>query len=177
MKNKPILIILSVVMLIFIIIASYFWYIYFLDLGSDGKYGKIKKDDSAITIVDENKIYAVFSSGVDYDEKAPGYKFKVVNRGLSTVDYVLKIKEISPSTIKDGCTEVTLLKSSELNYTLLFNGQVLKEGTLSDLNNVLDKNTITIDTSNAYELKMWINDTSTDFNSRHYHYKIEIEVN
>lgn len=177
MKKKTMLIIGGIVMIIFIAIASYLWYLYFLDLGTDGKYGRVKKDNSGIVLMDENKIYAVFSSATDYNPSAPGYKFKVINNSVSSADYKLKIVEIKPSQINDGCSEATLLKDSELNYTLLLNGQVLKEGTLGDLNKVLDTNTITIDSTNSYELKMWINDSAKDFNGNHYHYKVEIEVN
>lgn len=177
MKKKVLLAIGLIVLIVVIAVASYFWYIFFLDLGSDGTLSNKNKTPSSLILVDENKIYATFREGIEVLDDAPGYKFKVINNGVKTSKYRLKIIEIEPNKINDGCTPSTILKTSDLNYQLYLNNQIIKEGKLSELDNAyLDEQELNIDLTNNYELRIWVNSTATEFEGKHYHYKVDIEV-
>lgn len=177
MKNKIVLLCLIILIVCFSGLAFYFWYHYFLDLGSDGKLSGLNGSKEAIVLTDENKVYATYEEGVDIPINVESYKFKVQNIGVKTARYNLLFVEVSPSQVKDGCTNKTLLKKEELNYQLLLGEKIISQGKLTELqNNILDSRNINIDTSNSYELKVWLNSTSSDNEGKHYHYKVDIEV-
>ena len=177
MKKKLLLILGGIFIVLFVLVASYFWYLYFLDLGSDGTLGKKDKNLSSLTLVDQNKLYATYTEGMEIYDNAPGYRFQVINSGLRTAKYRLQLVEIEPSKINDGCTPSSLLKQNELNYQLYFNNQIIKEGNLADLEgDIIDEQEISIDVTNNYELKIWVNSSATNYEGKHYHYKVDIEV-
>ena len=162
-------------MLVFILIASFLWFRYFLDLGSDGTLINGSNTINGLKIEDENKVYETFKEGVSNGDDVVAYRFKIVCSNQSN-KYSIKIVEVSPNKVHDGCSDATLLKREELNYSLKLNGELIQEGRLDTLlDDTLDTRSINIDTTNNYELKIWINEEAKDFNGKHYHYKVELK--
>lgn len=175
MKKKSILYGALLILIIFIASATFYWFKYFLDLGSNGTLTNNAK--GTLVLSDENKVYSIYDEDVSHIGDTAGYKFKVENRGVSTERYRLLLKEVSPSKIKDGCTKNTLLKASELHYQLYLNKVLYKEGELDEVSNgVLEERLINIDITDSYELKVWVNDDATNTEGKHYHYEIKLEV-
>lgn len=162
-------------MLVFISLASFLWFRYFLDLGSDGTLIKGPNIINGLKIEDENKVYETFKEGMSNGDDVIAYRFKVISTNQSN-KYRIKLVEVSPNKINDGCSDTTLLKREELNYSLKLNGEVIQEGRLDTiLDDTLDTRSINIDTTNNYELKIWINEEAKNFNGKHYHYKVELK--
>lgn len=177
MKNKLIGFCLIVIVTCFCILSFFFWYRYFLDLGSDGKLSGLNGTSESIILTDENKVYATYEEGFDEPVNIESYKFKIQNIGIKTSRYNLLFVEVSPSQVKDGCTNKTLLRKDELSYQLILSDKVISQGRLTELqNNILDSRNISADSSNNYELKVWLNSNSSDNEGKHYHYKVDIEV-
>jgi len=159
-------------MIVFIAFSTYFWYKFFLDLGSDGKL--VNGANASIYMTEENNVHTIYSEDMD---KVEGYKFNVQNRGISSANYNLLIKELSPEEVKDGCNSSKIIDNNKLNFELYNNGVKVNSGVLGRLqNNVLDSRAIMIDETNRYELCVWLNSDADDLEGMHYHYKVELEV-
>lgn len=177
MKNKTIITVGVVGMVIFIAVAGFFWYKFFLDIGSDGRItvGNTSKGDLVLT--DRNRVYATYSELVVDPNKVEGYEFSVENKGLSSAKYRIKFVEVSPKVVNDGCNSKSVFKANELDYQLFVNDSLIREGNLSSVvNTTLNEQSISVDTKDKYELKVWLNDDLTNSHGKHYHYKVELEV-
>ncbi len=176
MKNKVIVPILILFIILFSVISFYFWYHYFLRLGSDGNLSGLDKGNS-IVLKDKNKIYATYEEGIEEPINVEGYKFTIENNGPMDARYDLIFVEVPPIQINDGCTNKTLLKPQELNYQLILNNEVINDGRLDQIENkIIDSRKIDGKGTNDYELKVWLNSSSTDNEGKHYHYKVELKV-
>ena len=177
MKKKMFLAILAIIMIVFIVITTYFWYHLFLDLGSNGKLGGLQNVKSSLILTDINNTHIIYDEKIDNISKVEGYRFRVENKGISTQNYRLILKELSADKVNDGCTNATLIDKSMLNYQLYVNGTLTHEGDLDDiLKAYLHKGTINIESIDNYELKVWLKKDYVNDKSRHYHYVVELEV-
>lgn len=176
MKNRGCVILLILFIVIFSTVGFYFWFNYFLKLAGDGKLSGFNKNNNFIVMVEENNIHVEYEEGSDYPTLEDGYKFHIENRGKVSANYRLIFKELEPSQVNDGCSITNYLNADELNYQLLFNGQIIGEGVVSQIKNqVFDIRDIQF-TNNNYELKVWLNTSSENNEGKHYHYKVELEV-
>lgn len=177
MKNKVVVALLIIFIICFSFFAFIFWYNYFLRLGSDGKLSGIDKENEIVSLIDENKIYAIFDEGMEEPINVDGYKFRVENKSSKEVRYNLIFKEIDPNVVNDGCTNKTVLKDDELNYQLFYRNNVISQGRVNQISNsILDSRIISGNDQNSYELKVWLNSNSDNNEGKHYHYKVELKV-
>ena len=102
--------------------------------------------------------------------------FKVKNSKNTEGKYTIFIEDAPLNSINDGCTEETLLSRKDLKYQLKLNGQIIKEDFLSSIkDNILDTETIKENTTNNYELRIYIHENANDWVGKHYHYQINIK--
>lgn len=174
--NKKIMLALGfIIMIVFIVISSYFWYKFFLDLGSDGEITVNGKKHYDVYLNDKNRVHTVYSE--ETNDNVDGYEFHVGNSGVSTAKYRLLIVKLDPSKVRDGCTKATTIDEYDLNYELYFNEVMISGGVLSNVKDgILDEKTINIDEINNYELKVWLNSNVDNFEGMHYHYEVDLEV-
>lgn len=177
MKNKVVVALLIILIICFSAIAFYFWYNYFLKLGSDGKLNGMNNSNDIVALIDENKIYITFKDGSEIPVDVEGYKFRIQNNSSKQVRYDLIFEEIAPSVVNDGCTNKTVLRSDELNYQLYYNNEVISKGRVDQISNkVLESRNVIGNSSNSYELKVWLNSSSSNNEGKHYHYKVSLKV-
>ncbi len=178
MKNKVLLLCAGLLLLIFLVFGTYSWYIFFHN--ASGSYGSSttnpKKDGEIVLNDSGNKVYDADAKNLkeeDVDSVVP-YIFSIKNSGEKD-DYTLYIEDVPVNTINDGCTSSTLLSRSQLRYQLKMNGKVVKDDYLSNVeDNILDTRTIDKDTTNEYELRIYIHENAKDWENKHYHYKVVI---
>ncbi len=174
MKNKSTLNIALFSLIIFILIASYLWYLYFKD------YEKriIAENPENIFI---RGVELINTGGIDYvnakvedeDSIIPTYYFSVKNNIDEDFKYTILLEE---TDVNDGCTSSTRLKPSELTYVLKLDNKVIKEDGLDKIsNNILDTNVIKGNTINDYSLKIRLKDGITDYDQKHFHYVINLK--
>lgn len=176
MKKKSVLIGLIVIMVTYVFIATYFWRELFLDLGTNGELGGLQNINNALILKDQNNIHVVYNEISDINS-VEGYRFNVENKGVSSQEYRLILKELSANEVNDGCSESTLLDAKDLNYQLYVNGSLMQKGNLQDIvNKSLYKRKINIDVTDKYELKVWLKERNSDSEGKHYHYRVDLEV-
>lgn len=177
MKNKVVLVCGALLLIIFLAFGTYAWYLYFLRLGggfqiqnnSNLRYGDIVLKD------DGNSVYDADADSIEDDlvHHVIPYKFRVINEDNDEGNYYLYIEDLPINAINDGCTYDTLLVRDQLRYQLKLNGEVIKEDFLSNIkDNILDKRNINGNSTNHYELRIYIHDTALDWMGKHYHYKV-----
>ncbi len=178
MKNKFLLLCASLLLLIFLVYGTYSWYIFFL--GASGSYGENAssslKDGNIVLNDNGNAVYDADAKNIEDEDvnEVPPYKFSINNSG-SKDKYTLYIEDVPLNTIDDGCTSDTLLNRSQLKYQLKLNGKVIKDDNLSNIkDNILDTREIAANTTNNYELRIYIHSEAEDWTGKHYHYKVVI---
>ncbi len=177
MKNTKVILTISIILLVlFIALATKFWFSYFLDLNSNG----------ALTVKDNNygtlelrtiklQDHAEMHFG-DINDAIEGYEFTVDNNKTGTVKYRLYIEDVPCSMIEESCSPIMTIKRSELNYALYLNGDLLKSGNLADVeNDLIDTQVINIDVYNKYELRFWLDESADDIDGKYYHYRVKVE--
>jgi len=180
MKNKLLIVCAGLLLLIFLAFGTYSWYLYFLKesgsftINNNSKYleisGIIFKDDG-------NSVYDAKAESLEDNNisHVPSYNFQVINTNNTEGQYNLYIEDLPVNMVDDGCTENTLLKRNQLKYQLILNGQIIKEGLMTTINdNILDSRTIEANKTNSYSLKIYIHDEAMDWFGKHYHYKVNI---
>ncbi len=180
MKKKILLIIGFLVLVIFLIIGTYSWYLFFLKTGRD--YYINSKNGARIgdlVLIDDGKtVYDTDAKSLD-DENILSvipYTFKISNLGNKEKTYVLYLEDLPVGSINDGCSSKTLLKRSQLKYQLKLNNEIIKEDYLSNLeDNILDKRNIDGKDTNTYELRIYIHDVNDDWYNKHYHYRVVLK--
>ncbi len=174
MKNKKIFTIGIVCLTIFIIIASYLWYLYFNEYEGH----LLSQNENTVFL---RGVELVNSGSIDYINALPGdspsiiptYYFRVKNNSNKNYDYVLHIENASAS---DGCTPDTTFSRDELEYELKLDNIVIKSGNLSSIrNNILDVNTISQNSVKDYSLRIWLKDGLVDYEKKHFHYVVNIK--
>ena len=176
MKKKVIIVGLAIIMITYIGVATYFWRELFLDLGTNGELGGLQNINNALVLKDVNNSHVVYNEIIEIDQ-VDGYRFDILNKGVSSQNYRLILREVSPSEVQDGCSNDTILNVSELNYQLYVNGVLMRNGTLKEVvNNILYEKKINIDVTDKYELKIWLKDDHSASEGKHYHYSVDLEV-
>ena len=174
MKNKGVLTIAVICLIIFIGIASYLWYLYFHEYE-----GKLIEANPAMQFI--KQVELVNSKGIDYinasalddDSIIPTYYFSVKNHSNKDYNYVILLEDVD---VDDGCSSATRFKRDELIYELKLDNKLIKTGGLETLNNnVLDKNIIKTGVTNDYSLKIKLKSDDTDYEDKHYHYVVNIK--
>ncbi len=178
MKNKFLLFIGGLLLVVFLTFGTYFWYIFFLN--ASASYGSSTTNDpnrsgDIVMTDDGNNVVDADANNHEGDnlEQVAAYNFKVRNTNLQKGNYTLYIEDVPVNTINDGCTEATLLKRSQLRYQLIMNDEVIKEDKLSNIkDNILDSRSIGGNKTNTYKLRIYIASDTTDWQGKHYHYKV-----
>lgn len=181
MKNKIILLLGGVILVILLVIGSYSWYLYFLKYNIGNNSATNSNNNSGVKVgelemkEDGKAVYDVDAKSIENIEvsKVPSYNFKIINNGNSNKSYSILIEDIPANLVDDGCTEDNLLTRNDLKYQLSLNGKIIKEDFLSNINdNILDTGTIESKKTNYYSLKVYIHEKVRDWIGKHYHYKI-----
>ena len=174
MKNKSVFTVAMICLAIFIVIASYLWYLYFHDYE-----GKLIAENPkmefvrGVELVNTGNIDYVNAKPIDNDSLVPTYYFSVKSHSNKDYDYVIVLENANGN---DGCSEDTLLKRDELEYELKLDNKVIKVAGLETLsNNILDTNIIKSNGVNDYSLKIRIKNGVTDYEKKHFHYVINMK--
>ena len=72
-----------------------------------------------------------------------------------------------------------MLSKSQLEYQLSLNGEVIKQGMLTDIkNNILDTRVINPDKVNNYELRIYVSESAqiTEWQNKYYHFNVKIQT-
>ncbi len=177
MKNKILLYSAALLLLVFLVFGTYCWYLFFL--GASDRYGSGNlssfRDHDIILNDDGNQVYyndATSITDIEVKDLNP-YTFKIQNYGSASEIYTLYLEDVPINYVDDGCTYDTLLKRDQLKYQLKLNGEVVREDLLSNIDdNILDKGTIPKDKVYEYELRIFIHDKATNWEGKHYHYRV-----
>lgn len=176
MKGRSSLVIGFICVIIFIVIASIFWFWYFLDYHSNGKLTNDAFGHGKVVLVDIQGVNSTDEESKESGDDSPSYIFRVNNNKTSSANYVLYLEETPHNMVNDGCTSGTTLQRNDLSYQLTMNGKIIKYGKMTEIeDNILDKQFINIDASNHYELKIWINEDADEWEGKHYHYKVVLK--
>ena len=174
MKNKNVLTIAIVCLMIFVGIASYLWYTYFheyearlIDASPAMKFLK------GVELINSGNINYINANTNDDESIIPTYYFTVKNHSNKHYNYVILLEDTKGG---DGCTPSTRLKREELEYELTLDNKVIREGSLDSLqNNVLDKNIIPVDGTHDYSLKIKLKEGDVGYENKHFHYVINMK--
>ena len=183
MKNKILIFCGFMILLIFIAFGTYFWYLYFLKTSS---IYSSNSDDTMqvvgdISLIDNgNNVYDSDADNLDGDDVSSieAYVFNVKNDSNSKKNYTLYIEDVNANKVKDGCTEDTLLKRSQLRYQLILDETVIKEEDFDNIkDNILDERQIEGNSVNHYKLRVYIKESADNWVGKHYHYKVTLKKN
>ena len=176
MRSKAVLIGGFIGIIIFVIIGAYFWWLYFLDYGSDGRFSNESFGYGNLVLVDIEGVNATTEESKENGIGTPSYLFRVDNKKTSSSRYTIYLEETPYNLVNVGCNPSTTLTRQQLSYSLKLNGVIIKYGKLSDIkDNILDEQDIRIDRSNNYELRIWINEEAQEWEGKHYHYKVALK--
>jgi len=165
------LVLLGVILFVFCIGVSFFWYRIF-------KTDKVAVTHLTIALKDHGK-------GVEIDDlvpkddhsakKMPAYSFDISNTGDSRGSYEVLLED-SVKKDEDGYASENMLERSELKYELTLNGKVIATDSLSSIkNNVLDSRVIGAKKTNVYRLRIWIPMDATNWQNKIYHYSVVVK--
>ncbi len=110
------------------------------------------EDTREFTIENMNKM-----SKEEAEKEYPN-KFTVENKSLKNVEYTILLKEISPSS------------KEKINYILYLNDKEVKEGKLSEIDDVLYTTSISLKKTDTYKLYLYYRETDDS----EFKYSIEI---
>ncbi len=180
MKNKGLLVLAGLILVVFIAIGTYNWYTFFSRASEN--YGNSSPNGESETVVlkDTENVYDVDAVKIGEEDisKVTPYVFEIENAHNKKHNYTLLIEDIPLNLVDDGCTEETLLKRQQLEYQLKLNDKVIKQDYLSNItNNILDERTIDSNTINKYELRVFIHQEAEEWTGKHYHYKVTLNNN
>ena len=171
MNNKTVFKVAFISVLVFIIVGTYFWYLYF----KNGE-GELISKNVRLELVNNGNINYINASPLDPAERIPTYYFRIKNNSNSSIKYEVYLNDVKAVDANDGCNDATNYKRNELKYELKLDNKVIKTGLLTELlNNVLDENTILGNTTNNYSLRIWLSDGIDNAIYRHYHYVINLK--
>lgn len=167
MKKKIFLIFSGVLLFSFVVCTAFLWYkvFYYGDLGAINTLQVQKQSDEAT--LNEN----LFPMTKEESSIVPNYKFSVKNANDFKSLYEVVYQERSNNATQ------TLYKS-QLDYQLILNGKIIKEGNLGKLkNNVLDERYVMPNQTNKYELKVYITNSAKDSNWQNKKYAYTVNIN
>ena len=173
MKNKTVFKLAYISLFVFVIVATYFWFLYFRDYE-----GSVTKEKVRLELINNGGINYVNAVPNDVEENIPTYYFRIKNNSNDDIKYDIFLQNVNPSDVNDGCDTNTTFSSDELNYELKLDNRVIKSGVLSMISNgILDNNKVSGDSINDYSLRIWLNDKADKSLLKHYHYTISIREN
>lgn len=173
MKNKTVFKLAFISLFIFVVVATYFWFLYFKEYE-----GTVTKEMVRLELINNGGINYINAVPNDVEENIPTYYFRIKNSSTEDIKYDIFLQNVSPSEVNDGCSDGMIFSASELSYELKLDNEVIKKGVLSSLiNNILDNNKVSANSINDYSLRIWLNDSVTDNLLKHYHYTIGIREN
>ncbi len=171
MKNRTVFKIAFFSLVLFVIIATYFWYLFFKDYAGENQSQKVR-----LELINNGGINYINAVPNDIDSNIPVYYFRVRNNVDEIINYEMSIEDVSPDKVNDGCSSDMLFARNELNYELKLDNKIIKSGVLSELsNNLLDNNEVKANSVNDYSLKIWLNTAAGDDLLKHYHYVVNIK--
>lgn len=179
MKNKILLFSGFLVLLLFLSLSSYYWYTFFININSSFNNNSSNTNNEQVIFEDNSKKIVQDNASITNDSDVSSitpYKFEVKNTASNENKYIVYIEDVLPGSVNDGCTEETFLSRDMLKYQLIMNDEIIKEEVLSNVqDNILDSRSIASNTTNNYELRIYIHSESEDFHNKHYHYKIVLK--
>ena len=179
MKNKVLLASAGLLLFIFLVFGTYAWYLYFLRFSAGfavNDNAHLKDGDIALTD-SGNSLYETGAESMEDEDitAVTPYKFEVRNTDANSGSYTLYLEDVPLNLIQDGCTSETLLTRDLLKYELRLNGKIIEKDYLSKIkDNILDERSIEGNTTNSYELRIYIHEYAEDWGNKHYHYKVVI---
>ena len=164
------LVIAGIVLFVFCVATSFFWYQIF-------KTDKVVVTNLTISMKDRGKGVDIQNLVPQTDQEAkkvPAYSFDISNNSDVDGRYEVLIED-SVKKDSDGYESVYLLPRDQLKYELILNGKVVASDLLSKVkNNVLDTRVIDAHKTNNYSLRIWIPFNANNWQNKTYHYKIAI---
>lgn len=177
MKKVILLLLAGVALFAFIFSTSILWYKFFYSSPTTGSsVGSINVNLS------ENNDTIDESNFIPLDDETAKslnpYEFSVENNSDGDSVYEVLLED---SIISDDSTysNKVLLSRSQLKYILSLNGQIIKTGFLSDIeNNVLDTRVISSSQVNKYQLRIYIpeNVQNTNWQNKYYHFDVKVQM-
>lgn len=176
MKKIILLMLAGVALFAFIFSASILWYRFFYTSPNNNSVGSV----NVKLTEDNNTINEGDFIPLD-DETAKGvtpYEFSVENNSDKDSSYQVLLED---SIISDDATYSSkeLLSRNQLKYYLSLNGQIIKSGYLSDIeNNILDTRVISASKVNQYQLRIYVpeNVQNTTWQNKYYHFDVKVEM-
>ena len=170
MKTRTVFRIAFISILVFVIIGTYFWYLYFRN-----NEGSFLSNDKGLELVNSGGIDYINAIPEDDDSRIPIYYFRVKNYQKDAAKYSIVLEDVSPAEANDGCSEGSLFKRSELKYILKFDNKIISKGLVSELvNNVLDTNTVNGESVNDYSIKIYLDENTKEYLNKHYHFRVNL---
>ena len=170
MKNRTVFKLAFVSLLIFVVVATYFWFLYFKDYEGVMTHEKVR-----LELINNGGINYINATPDDLEDVIPTYYFRIKNNADDKIKYDIFLQNVSPSEVNDGCSADMIFNTNQLNYELKLDNKVIKSGILSSLNNnILDSNVILANSINDYSLRIWLNENARENLLKHYHYIVSI---
>ena len=171
MKNKAIFRIAFISIMIFIVIATYFWYLYFKN-----HEGEALTENVRLEIASNGRVNYINAVPNDDPSRIPTYYFRVNNGSNDAIKYDVLLHKANLSDVSDGCSEATLFLDNELIYELKRDNKVVANGVISDIrNDLLYIASVDANSTDMYSLRVWLTDKAENSLSKHYHYIIDIK--
>ncbi len=174
-KNRVCLCIaLAFLIILFTFFSTFMWYKFF-DKNTEEKpiVNQLYISNNAQQVVEHVGV----DDENDINNASDAYSFSVENTSKRNLTYQLKINEIAPSLLTDGCMQEDLLTRDQLIYQLKCNGSVITKESMTNIkDNTIDIKTIKAGAVNNYELTFWVDHNQKDYLNKHYHYEINLSV-
>lgn len=176
MKKIILLLLAGVALFAFIFTTSILWYRFFYnDSTVINDVGSVNVQLGDNNVINESGLIPLD------DETAKNitpYEFKVENNSNGDALYTVLLED---GMISDDAnyTNKELLSRNQLRYQLSLNGNVIKVGNLSEIeNNVLDTRNIASSQVNNYQLRIYVGESfqNTDWQNKYYHFNINVQM-
>ena len=176
MKKIILLLLAGVALFAVIFTTSILWYRFFYnDSTVINDAGSVNVQLGDNNVIDESGLIPLD------DETAKNitpYEFKVENNSNGDALYAVLLED---GMISDDAnyTNKELLSRNQLRYQLSLNGNVIKVGNLSEIeNNVLDTRNIASSQVNNYQLRIYVGESfqNTDWQNKYYHFNINVQM-
>ena len=176
MKKFVLLVLAGIALFVFIFTTSILWYRFFYGEGSINNTSLINVeisdtnnvlDESGLIPLDDNTALSL-----------KPYEFTVTNSSDHDSIYNVLLED---SIISDDATYSSkeLLSRDQLRYQLSLNGNVIKSGDLSEIdNNILDTRNIAPSQVNNYQLRIYVAEDAqnTEWQNKYYHFEIKVQT-
>ena len=127
MKNRNTFKIGIICATIFILLATYFWYLYFHEFEGD-----ILATNVRIELINSGHVDYINAIVHDDERNIPTYYFRVKNSVEKPVYYDVLLNDVSASEACDGCSDETNFQKEEIDYELKIDNNIIRRGTMSN---------------------------------------------